>query len=47
MPRQVTGIGDGQFGLVLASLAGHAERLAESRVIPHVITPLRDEILSH
>jgi hypothetical protein len=32
---------------VLASLAGHAERLTESRVIPHVITPLRDEILSH
>lgn len=31
----------------LASLAGHAERLAEARVIPHVITPLRDEILSH
>lgn len=31
---------------VLASLAGHAERLAESRVIPHILKPLRDEIVT-
>ena len=31
---------------VLASLAGHAERLAEQRVIPSVLVPIRDAILS-
>jgi hypothetical protein len=31
---------------VMASLAGHAERLAEQRVIPSVLIPIRDAILS-
>ena len=31
---------------LLASLAGHAERLAEQRVIPSVLEPIRDAILS-
>ena len=30
------------FGL----LAGHIERIAEERVIPHVVMPLRDRIMS-
>jgi hypothetical protein len=30
----------------MASLAGHAERLAEQRVIPSVLIPIRDAILS-
>ncbi|MGA1266851.1 MAG: hypothetical protein ACO32J_06690 [Phycisphaerales bacterium] len=31
---------------VLAALTGHAERLAEQRVIPSVLIPIRDAILS-
>jgi hypothetical protein len=31
---------------ILAALAGHAERLAEERVIPSVLIPIRDAILS-
>jgi hypothetical protein len=31
---------------LLAGLAGHAERLAEERVIPSVLIPIRDAILS-
>ena len=29
----------------LGTLAGHGERLADERVIPHVIIPIRDSIL--
>lgn len=29
------------------ALAGHSERLAEERVLPHVILPLREAILAH
>ena len=31
---------------VFAMLAGHIERLAEDRVIPHVVMPLRERIMS-
>ncbi|MDZ4831345.1 MAG: hypothetical protein SGJ09_14250 [Phycisphaerae bacterium] len=31
---------------VFASLCGHAERLAEHRVIPHLVVPIRNAILS-
>ncbi|NBX25096.1 MAG: hypothetical protein EBQ99_03445 [Planctomycetes bacterium] len=31
---------------IMAALAGHAERLAEQRVIPSVLIPIRDAILS-
>jgi hypothetical protein len=30
----------------MAALAGHAERLAEERVIPSVLVPIRNAILS-
>ena len=34
------------FAATFGTLAGHAERLAEERVIPHVVVPIRDTILS-
>ncbi len=35
------------FNSVFGALAGYTERLAEERVIPQVIMPLRDTLLSH
>lgn len=35
-----------ELGTSFGLLAGHAERLAEDRVIPHVVMPIRDTILS-
>ncbi len=35
-----------QFSSVFGTLAGHAERLAEQRVIPGIVMPLHDRILS-
>ena len=29
---------------IFATLCGHAERLAEDRVIPHIVKPIRDVI---
>lgn len=34
------------LGTVFASLCGHAERLAEHRVIPHLVVPIRNTILA-
>lgn len=34
------------FPTAFAALAGHIERLAEDRVIPHVVVPIRQTILS-
>jgi hypothetical protein len=34
------------LGTVFASLCGHAERLAEHRVIPHLVVPIRNAILA-
>lgn len=35
-----------EFGTVFGRLAGHIEKLAEERVIPHVVMPLREAIHS-
>jgi hypothetical protein len=34
------------LGTIFASLCGHAERLAEHRVIPHIVVPIRNAILA-
>ncbi|MHC4947279.1 MAG: hypothetical protein ACYTG1_03330 [Planctomycetota bacterium] len=34
------------FGATFGTLAGHAERLAEQRVLPHIVMPIRETILS-
>ena len=35
------------FSDSFGALAGHAERLSEVRVIPHVVMPIREQLLSH
>ena len=35
------------FSDSFGALAGHAERLSEERVIPHVVMPIREQLLSH
>ncbi|MCA9286878.1 MAG: hypothetical protein KDA22_16760 [Phycisphaerales bacterium] len=34
------------FTTAFAALAGHAERLAEQRVIPHIVVPIREAIVT-
>ena len=34
------------FATTFARLAGHAERLSEDRVIPHIVAPIREAIIS-
>jgi hypothetical protein len=34
------------FKTVFGTLAGHTERLAEERVLPNIIVPLRETLLS-
>ncbi|MCH7572667.1 MAG: hypothetical protein IH891_07110, partial [Planctomycetes bacterium] len=36
-----------EFKETFGMLAGHVERLAEERVIPHVVLPIREAIMSH
>ena len=36
-----------EFSNTFGMLAGHVERLAEDRVIPHIVLPIREAILSH
>lgn len=36
-----------EFAETFGMLAGHVERLAEDRVIPHVVMPIREAILSY
>lgn len=36
----------GELSTIFASLCGHAERLAEHRVIPHLVVPIRNAILA-
>ncbi len=33
-----------EFGTVFGALAGHTERLAEDRVIPHIVMPIREAL---
>ena len=35
-----------EFAKSFAALAGHIERLAEDRVIPHIVMPIRETIVS-